>query len=242
MCILKDILIVILLLVLVTMTCLHEGDILDLKRGVFLAEDGLQSLHGGLIQLKGGLDRLTGGSGLKHFRSCSATLWVTRNPKSPTWGTGVFVSDNVLLTAKHVVEDRINDESVSIIGPDGVTYTAVEILEDADDDLAVVIIRGRSGPWMDMGPWPSLGDIVICIGTPFQEQAQLIITWGRVSSEKWKNKFVYDGFAWSGCSGGPIIVDGKLAGIVKARLRRTASLGFGTPINRLDPDLMARIQ
>lgn len=238
---LKDILIVILLLVLVTMTCLQEGNILDLNRGVSLAEGGLQSLYGGLVQLKGGLDQLKGGSGLEHFRSCSASLWAIESPITIR-GSGVFVSDNVLLTAKHVVENRINDESVSIIGPDGVTYTAVEILEDADDDLAVVIIEGRQGPSLELGPHPSLGDIVICIGTPLREQAQLIITWGRVSSEKWKNTFIYDGFCWPGCSGGPIIVDGKVAGIVEARLRYTASLGFGTPVGRLDPDLMARIR
>lgn len=131
---------------------------------------------------------------------------------------------------------------VTVRGPDGVVYTAVEVLEDTDDDLAVVVIEGRQGPWLELGPSPSLGDLLVCIGTPFREQAQLIITWGRVSSENWKNLFIYDGFCWPGCSGGPIIVDGKLAGIVSGRLIQTASLGFAVPINRLDPDLVARIE
>jgi len=161
--------------------------------------------------------------------------------RGPTRGTGVFVSDNKLLTAKHVVDDRIADETVFVTGPDGVEYRAVEVLEDFNDDLALVIIEGRCGPWLDMGPSPVLGAEVICIGTPFGDEPQLIITWARVSSENWKNKFVYDGFAWGGCSGGPAIVDGKVAGIIIARLNSTASMGFATPLNRLDAELRIRI-
>lgn len=73
----KDILIVILLLVLVTMTCLQEDNILNMKRRVFNTEGKLQSLYsglwsfygelsslkGGLMSLEGGLDQLKGGGG-----------------------------------------------------------------------------------------------------------------------------------------------------------------------------------
>ncbi len=195
-------------ILLTTTACVQEG-----------------STHGGLAPTHGGSDLL-------FFRSCSATL------QGPTIrGTGVFVSDNILLTAKHVVTGL---SDLKITGRDGVTYTAIEILEDVDDDLAVVIIQGRNGPSLDMGPWPGLGDDVICIGTP-HEQVQPTITWGRVSSEKHENMFIYDGFAWQGCSGGPVIVNGRLAGITKGRLNYTDSLGFAVPVDRLDSDLLARI-
>lgn len=275
---LKDILIVTLLMILVFMTCVQEGDILKLRHRVFMLEGGLiqtvqfvkdsvediNHLRGGLMQAlkfiesnaksinspQGGLGSVKGGLGLNHFRSCTAALHVTKpNAIGPiilgtevTGGTGVFMSDNVLLTAKHVVEDRINNAGVEVIGPNGVTYTVMEILEDFDDDLAIVILRDRRGPWMELGPSPSLGDEVICIGTPLISNDQLIITWGRVSSEKYLNTFIYDGFCWGGCSGGPVIVDGKLVGITESRLNRTSSLGFAVPLNRLDPDLMARIR
>ncbi len=150
------------------------------------------------------------------------------------------MSDNILLTAKHVVTGL---SDLKITGHDGVTYTAVEVLEDVDDDLAVVIIQGRRGPSLDLGPWPGLGDDVICVGAPLNFAPQHIITtWGRVSSENWNNNFVYDGFAGPGCSGGPVIVNGKVAGVVVSRLRRTASLGFAVPIDRLDPSLLAHIR
>lgn len=231
----KDILIVILLLVLVTMTCLQEGDILGNKHRVYMAENELVVLDAKLAQLEDGLVSMKDGLELEHLLSCTATLWVM----GPiTIGCGVFVSDNVLLTAKHLVEDR----DFTVVDSDGVKYTAIEILEDADDDLAVVVIEGRQGPWLEIGKSPALGDDVICIGTPISEQAQLIITWGRVSSEKWKNNFIYDGFVRPGCSGGPVIVDSKLVGIVEAYLPGPASLGFAAPIERLDPVLCARFQ
>lgn len=225
----KDILIVILLVILLVSDSRQEDDILDTKHRVYMTERELAQLEDGLVSMKDGLE-------LEHFLSCSATLWVMEGPISV--GCGVFVSDNVLLTAKHLVEDR----GVTVVGSDGVKYTAIEILEDADDDLAVIVIEGRQGPWLEIGKSPALGDDVICIGTPISEQAQLIITWGRVSSEKWKNNFIYDGFVRPGCSGGPVIVDGKLVGIVEAYLPGSASLGFAAPIERLDPGLRARFQ
>ncbi|MCK5600543.1 trypsin-like peptidase domain-containing protein [Candidatus Pacearchaeota archaeon] len=253
---LKDILIVTLLMILVFMTCTQEGDILKLRHRVFKLEGGLVQVYGWIARqvqeidvVKGGLAPADGGLGLPYFLSCTVTLVVTESIGSPitigttrSRSTGVFVSDNVLLTTRHSVEDRINDVGVKITGPDGTTYTAVEILEDVDDDIAIIIVQDRRGPWMELGPSPSLGDGVICIGSPLREYTNLIISWGRVSSEKCGNSFVYDGFCWGGCSGGPVIVDGKLAGIIEAKLKDTASLGFAVPLNRLDPDLMARIK
>jgi len=252
---LKDILMVTLLMVLVFMTCCQEGDILKLRHRVFNVEGGLVKLYGWITQdlqktniVGGGLAPAKGGLGLRHFLSCTASLHVTEAAKGPISfgtkryrGTAVFVSDNILLTAKHNVEDRINDASVILTGHNGMPYIIVEILEDKDDDLAMIIIQGRYGPWLSLGSKPRLGDDVICIGTPLNHDPQLIITWGRVSSEKYQNTFIYDGFCWGGCSGGPVIIDGKLVGITEARLSKTASIGFAVPIERLDPELLARI-
>lgn len=241
----KDILIVVLLLVLVFMTCSQESDILDMEHRVSRTEGGLVGVYGGLVSVEHRLTPLEGGLDVEYFRSCSATLWVTEQHPitfQVVRGTGIFVSDNILLTAKHMVDERTGLLGVTVVGPDGVRYTAVEILEDTDDDLALIRIEGREGPWLEIGPAPVLGDDVICVGTPFDDDdLQLIITWGRVSSEKWKKNFIYDGFVSPGCSGGPVIVDEKLVGIVEAYLRNSnASLGFATPIERLDPGLRAR--
>lgn len=267
---LKDILIVLLLAILVSLTWVQELDLTSLKHRAFMAEGGLVSLAGGLVSLQGGLVSLEsglvspkGGSGLQHFRAASAHLFVTEsdnqhpiirgiesdnNDLGPITiikrirGTGVFVSDNVLLTAKHIVEDRVGLSGVKVFA-NGQTYTAVEILEDIDDDLAVVIIAGRAGPYLELGPRPSLGDNLICIGSPISNPIQLIISWGRVSSEKWLNNFIYDGFAAHGCSGGAVIANGKVVGITEALLSKSLiPLGFATPTDRLDPDLLLRLK
>lgn len=254
---LKDILIVLLLSIIVALVWVHELDLIDLKHRAFMAEGGLMSLAGGLFSiddrvatLQGGLPQINGGLDLHYFRAASAQIYVREeHHQGPithfrrTQGTGVFVSDNILLTAKHVVEDRAGLSDVKVLTDAG-SFAVQEILEDSDDDLAIIIITDRTGPHLESGPPPSLGDEIICIGSPLSGPSQLIVSWGRVSSEKWRNSFIYDGFVAPGCSGGPIIVDGRVVGIVEARLVNPfrLSLGFGTPISRLDPSLMARIR
>ncbi len=203
---------------------MHEGGLVQLK-------DGLASMNGGLLPTQGGLDLL-------FFRSATTTVDI----QELHIGTAVFVADKILLTAKHVVEKRIDTGAVTVTCIDGQTYTAVEILEDADDDMALIVIAGRTGPYLSTGPQPALGAALICIGSPLDDQ--LIISWARLSSEKYNesNQFIYDGFCNYGCSGGPIISGGRLVGIVNARLRSQAFLGFAAPIDRLDPDLLARIR
>jgi S1-C subfamily serine protease len=257
---LKDILIVILLCVLVTMTCLQEGDILGMKHRIFVTEGGLRLLYGGLNRhlnqsrpINGGLAPVDGGLPyLEHLRAATASIETDKiitgqNVFGPTSylgtarGTAVFVSDNVLVTAKHCVENRVDDLSTKVTASDGVTYTSREVLEDSDDDLALIVIEGRAGPCLNTGTQPALGAELICIGSPLTS-GQLIISWARLSREKYENYFIYDGFCNYGCSGGPIISGGKLVGVVNARLNTQPFLGFAAPIDRLDPDLMDRIR
>lgn len=250
---LKDILIVVLLSVLVVLTCLQESDILNQKHRTHMQEGGLVSLAGGLASLNGGLPPIKGGLDLYYFRAATAIISIaTREPRQnavsgnrerfgTSTGTAIFVSNNVLLAAKHVVENRIDNTAATVICG-GQTFTSVEILEDVDDDMALIVVEGRTGPYMRIGRQPALGASLICIGNPLNgDNDQLIITWARLSSEKWKNYFIYDGFCNYGCSGGPIISGGKLVGIINARLAEQPYLGFAAPIDRLDPDLLARI-
>ena len=232
------------------------NELTALKSRVIDLEGGLGSVEGGLgsgdkvTPVKyGGLAPAAGGLSLRDLRNRVAMVNVRRHVwKGPissvknSGGTGTFVSDNVILTCKHVVEKRIDDQSVTIVTESGEVFVAVQVLEDVDDDLALVLIEGRAGPIMETGPPPNLGVEVTLIGAPFavNDNRQLTMAWGRVSREIYGKDFLIDGFAWHGYSGGPAIVNGKIVGVLRARRTGTCGLGFAIPIHRLDPGLRAR--
>ncbi len=125
-----------------------------------------------------------------------------------------------------------------------VTFQSVEILEDADDDMALIVIDGTYSHYLEVGSRPRLGDHLMCIGSPFaHENRKLLVSWARVAGENWKNSsFIYDGFCWYGHSGGPVIKDGLLVGITWAKLScGDYPLGFAIYLDRLDPELRDRI-
>jgi hypothetical protein len=247
---------------------LQDRDIRTLRHQAFSLEGGLHNMYGGLRFLSDKIDRINGGldstdGGLVPTRDRLApelTLYELRartvvvtflyeNWNGPIMsvkeggGSGTFVSDNLILTCKHVVENRIDDYSVTVTTEDGQTFAAVAVYEDKDDDLALIEIVGRIGPHLAFGPSPHLGADLILIGAPFNSDMnrQLTIHKGYVSREKYENYFLLDSFVWHGMSGGPVIHDGKLVGVTTARRAGVCGLGYATPVHRLDAELMGMI-
>lgn len=243
----KDVLIVALLSVLVVLTCLQEGDVLNLKHRTFVTE-------GGLIKTVQHVQSVEGRSyAFRKYMAATAILKIDKtltNDFGFTWdtsssGSGVFVSPSMLLTAKHCVENRKSDASITVCSAGGMEYVVTEVIEDVDDDMALLVIEGVwEGPHLEIGTRPYLGDGVICVGSPFSyENKKLHLTWARVAAENCrKHSFAYDGFAWHGCSGGPVIRSGRLVGIIRARHNGGNALGYATYIDRLDPAIFDRLR
>lgn len=245
----KDILIVLLLGLLVFVTCIQEDDVTTLKTRTYNTAGNLWMINQRLLTVESGL---TVGCDLDDLFAATVMLEVEKElidafgfkRKATGYSTGVFVADNALLTAKHSVKNRCSDTGVIITTVDNKKFTVKEIIEDADDDMALIIIDGTYGPQLKLGTRPRLGENLICLGSPFVNKRQLIMTRAKVASEVWKedNTFIYGGFCFSGCSGGPVILRNRVVGIVKARRRGTDSLGFASPVERLDPEILRRIK
>jgi hypothetical protein len=244
----KDVLIVLLLAVIAFMTVVQEDDVTTLKKHAFTTTGGLYMNHQRLIEIESGLSVGYDLSGPLAVAAVLKTEKIVTDifgiPQKRAFNaSGVFVSENMLLTAKHVVEDRVSDASLTVITNCGITFSVIEILEDQDDDMALVVIDGVYGPHLKVGSRPRLGDHVMCVGSPFKDEfKKLLVTWARIVGEDWQKSFIYDGFAYHGCSGGPVIKDGRLVGIIRARLQGTGSLGVACYLDRLDPEILDRIR
>jgi len=239
-----NIAIVMVLAALVFMVCVLDDDVRTLKTRTYYNGGNLYVVAQRLRAIESGLKV---GSNPHDLLMASATLEVKKETvdlfgnkyKWDSYSTGVFVSHNALLTTKHSIEDQLD---VTITTVTGKTFTVKEIIEDVDDDLALIIVNKPYGPYLELDRRPSLGEDLICIGNPVE--TQLIMTWAKVASEIWKkdNTFIYDGFCFPGCSGGPVIRNGKVVGISKMKPRGPDSLGFATPVDRLDPEILDRIK
>jgi len=253
----KNLLIVLLLGCISFMTYVQEDDCITLKQRTLAHAGGLMSNHARLRRIEGGLSV---GYKLDELRSCSAILSLKKQdkeglfrifisgkeqpqPPRDSGGSGVFISPTALLTAKHVIEGLVGD--ITVMTVDGLTFKSKEIIKDKDDDIALVIIDKPYGPFMQIDTRPmQLGDGLVCIGNPFNSKTdnRLLVTFARVANERHNNEFVYDGFCWHGYSGGPVIRNNRLVGITFARHYGGNYLGFATPVDRIDDEILSRFR
>ena len=249
---LTDVLIILVLCCLTFLTFVQEDDVHTLKNRTWKNAGGLYLTHNRLVTVE---DGLSVGCDLGGLRSTAAILKVEKNEPSifsiggvkRTFrnGTGVFVSENMLLTVKHAVKNRVSDTSITVTTHDGKQFNSLEVFEDVDDDLALIVIDDIYGPHLELDPRPlALGDGLVIIGSPFPDhQKKLLVTHAKVACEQWGvGDIVYEGFCWHGNSGGPVIKNNRLVAINRARHKGGSSLGFATRINRLDPDLLSKVR
>ena len=159
-----------------------------------------------------------------------------------SYGSGFILKDNYIMTNFHVVEDS-TDVTVSL--SDRREFSAEVIGVDPLSDLAVLEVKGRNLPTVDVGNSDDLkvGDWVIAIGSPFS--FDFSVTAGIVSAKgrsiQNNNIGNYVPFLQTdvainpGNSGGPLFnLDGEVVGINSQSYSRSGGyqgLAFAIPIN-----------
>ncbi len=159
---------------------------------------------------------------------------------SSSYGSGVVISGNRILTNAHVIDSSLQLQ-VRKVGSDKKFPAVVAFISD-ERDLAIVNVTDPDffldTEVMELGTLPLLGDEVTTYGFPVGGK-QLAITRGIVS------RIDYDYYAHSGypnlvcqidaainagASGGPAIVNGKLAGLNFQGLNDADNVGYIIPV------------
>lgn len=157
-------------------------------------------------------------------------------------GSGFFISaDGYILTNNHVVKDAIK---IKITDINKKEYIARKIGADPKTDLALLKIKGKNFPFIELGDSDKLevGEWVLAIGNPLGQD--LSVTSGIVSAKgrelsglevDYQNFIQTDAAINQGNSGGPLIsMAGKAIGINSVILSTSGGnigIGFSIPSN-----------
>lgn len=157
-------------------------------------------------------------------------------------GSGFFISaDGYILTNNHVVKDAIK---ITITDINDKEYVAQKIGVDPKTDLALLQIKGKNFPFIELGDSDKLevGEWVLAIGNPLGQD--LSVTSGIVSAKgreleglevDYQNFIQTDAAINQGNSGGPLInMEGKAIGINSVILSTSGGnigIGFSIPSN-----------
>jgi S1-C subfamily serine protease len=168
-------------------------------------------------------------------------------------GSGFIISaDGLILTSNHVVGDPKADYTV-ILEPEK-RYAAKVLARDPITDIAVLKVKGRNLPCLELGDSDKLqlGETVIAVGNALGEFHDTVST-GIVSG---LSRFItaYSGLTQQmarlrgliqtdaainpGNSGGPLVnMEGKVIGVNTATVMGAQNIGFAIPINYARRDL-----
>lgn len=164
-------------------------------------------------------------------------------------GTGFFVtSDGIIVTNKHVVEDR--DAEYTVVTRDEEEFTAEVLARHPNLDIAVLkITEQKDFPVLELGNSDEIrvGQSVIAIGNSLGEfsnsvslgivsglQRNITAATGYGQPEKLSNIIQTDAAINPGNSGGPLLdIQGKVIGVNVAMVYGAQSVGFALPINQV---------
>lgn len=133
-------------------------------------------------------------------------------------GSGFYIGGNLIVTAAHVTKDA---RAISVEFGNGDKRIGTRVFEDRINDLAIVRVtaapKGAVALSPLCGPVP-VGALVEARGFPlgfdFSITRGYVVGGLQRVGSKWRSAFVVDITAAPGMSGGPVIHEGKVVGIV----------------------------
>jgi S1-C subfamily serine protease len=138
-------------------------------------------------------------------------------------GSGVIISKNCVLTAKHVAIEP----DLKIRTQDGVIYSVDRVALDPDSDLAFLYINVEFEErplQLNQAPL-KVGDKIVLVGTPYDRVLMNCVLEGRVVNVDMDdplghtNVDMIDSHGGPGCSGGPILDQrGRVRAILVTRI------------------------
>ena len=146
-----------------------------------------------------------------------------------TYGSGIILENNLILTANHVVLDK-----VSIVTYKNKKYEGTVIKRDVKNDLALVKFDGTEFSKITLAESTQAGQTILTIGSPCE--LNFSISKGIISHDvrmiKSNNSFTdyiqLDASVNAGNSGGGVFdVDGNLVGIVVRKVYENNTEGYG---------------
>ena len=178
----------------------------------------------------------------KFFRDFFEGPFGTREYKRTSLGSGVIIrKDGYILTNEHVI---LRASKITVTLLDGRSFPAVVVGSDPSSDLAILKIKSKSLPTIQLGDSDGLmiGETLIAIGNPFG--LSHTVTTGVVSANhrsfRTSDNRVFTDFIQTdasinpGNSGGPLLnIEGDLIGINTAIYGEAQGIGFAIPINRV---------
>jgi len=147
-------------------------------------------------------------------------------------GTGTLVRPDLIVTNWHVVKDRAKSGRIMVLFPDWSVCEAVVVKTDKLWDLAALRIHPVSVPIMELGDKPEKGNMVRVGGYGpgwYQSSRGAVIGFYMPSKSAASDLIQIDARVRQGDSGGPIIRDGKLAGVLFGNSDGT----YGTSVDRV---------
>lgn len=150
-------------------------------------------------------------------------------------GSGFAIGENCIVTNAHVIE---NVHSITLTSYEGAKYTASLLGIDEDKDIAVLVIKDASFPYLKMANLSTvkIGDDIYAIGAP--KGMAYTLTKGTVSAKERiveNESFIQiDAAINEGNSGGPLLNDaGEVLGMNTMKMTDSEGIGLAIPADRI---------